>query len=167
MISISRELAASASLSIELWYFLAVVVLCSLFTVVTYWLVHANKSLIKRVERMIEEEKKKREEEQRDLKVMKTGIEKDIINLRFLMLQDFRRYAETIRIIDVEAREYLKSLGDELMSQMEEREHPTGQSQIEKRPQIDGKKSLKKGLEIQKEFTSEYELTHTKTLNTR
>jgi len=94
---------------------------------------------------------------------METGIEKEIMNLRFLMLQDFKGYAEKIRIIDVEAREYLKSLGNELMSQMEEREHPTGQSQIEKQPQIDGKESLKRGLEIQKEFTSEYKLTHKNT----
>lgn len=159
MITIGCELAASVSLSVELWYFLAVVVLCCLFAVVIYWLVRANRNLTKRVELMIEEDKK-RGEEQEKLKTSIQGIEADIINLRFSMLQDFRRYAEAIRKTDLEAREYLKSLGNEVMSRMEEREHPKGQSQTEKQPKIDGKKSLKKGLEIQKEFTSEYELTH-------
>ena len=66
MISISRELTASASLLIELWYFLAVAVLCSVFIVVMYWLVHANRNLTKSVEWMIDEEKKKREKSRKN-----------------------------------------------------------------------------------------------------
>jgi hypothetical protein len=167
MESLSGELVVSANLPIEFWCFLAVAVLCSLFVVVTYWLVHTNRNSAKRVVRMIEDEKQTRarekEEERAELKLMKADLEKDFINLRFTMLQDFRRSVDDIRKIDVEAREYLKSLGNELMSQMEQREYPKEQSQTQKQPQIDGKKSLRKGLEIQKEFTSEYELTHRNT----
>lgn len=164
MESLSGELAASASLPIELWYFLAVAVLCSLFVVVIYWLARTSQNSVKRVEEMIEEEKQRRtrerEEERAELKVMKTDIERDVTNLRFSILQDFRRYADDIRIIDVETREYLKSLANEFMSREEEREHIEEQSPIGKQPKIDGKKSLKRGLQIQKDFTNEYKLTH-------
>jgi hypothetical protein len=169
MESLSGKFAVSATLPIELWYFLAVAILCSLFAVITYWLVHTNRNSLKRVERIIEDEKQTRarekEEERAELKLMKADLEKDFINLRFTMLQDFRRSVDDIRKIDVEAREYLKSLGNELMSQMEQRDYPKEQSQTQKQPQIDGKKSLRMGLEIQKEFTSEYELTHRNTRN--
>lgn len=151
------ELTASASLSIEFWCFLVVVFLCCLFAVVTYWVVHANKNSNKRVERMVEEENKKREEDDKNLK---TSIKDDFINLRILMFQDYKKFAEEIEILDAEAREYLKSLANEFMSRTEEREHLEEQIPIEKQSKIDGKKSLKRGLEIQKDFTNEYKLTH-------
>jgi Na+/phosphate symporter len=44
------------------------------------------------------------------------------------MLQDFRRSADDIRKMDVEAREYLKSLANEFMSREEEREHTEEES---------------------------------------
>jgi hypothetical protein len=165
MVSLSGELAVSASLPIELWYFLAIAILCSLFAVIAYWLVHANRNSLKRVERLIEDEKqtsaREKEEERAELKLMKADLEKDFTNLRFTMLQDFRRSVDDIRKIDVEAREYLKSLANEFMSREEEREQTAEKnSPIEAKPKIDGKKSLRRGLQIQKDFTNEYLLTH-------
>jgi uncharacterized protein with LGFP repeats len=113
---------------------------------------------------MFEEETKKREEDDRNLK---TSIKDDFINLRILMSQDYRRDAEErnrlfeyIKSIDFDAREHLKSLANEFMSRMEEREHLEKQNSIEKQFKIDGKKSLKRGLEIQEKFTDEYKLGH-------
>jgi hypothetical protein len=161
---ITFELTASLSLSIEFWCFLVVVFLCCLFAIVTHWVVHTIKNLNKRVERMAEEGRKKREEDNRNLRM---SIKDDFINLRILMSQDYQRAVEEmnrlfeyIKTIDFETREHLKSLANEFMSREEEREHPEKQSQVEKQPKIDGKKSLRRGLEIQKEFTSEYILTH-------
>lgn len=160
MESISRELAASASLSVEFLCFLVIVFLCCLFAVVTYWLVRTNKNSNKRVESVVEETKKKTEQNQRELKI---SIGEELINQRFLMYQNYRRDAETIKKIASEAHQYLKSLANELMSRMEEKEHPEEQSPVEKQSKIDGKKSLKRGLEIQKRFTNEYKLTHNNT----
>jgi len=165
MVSLSGEIAVSASLPIEFWYFLAVAGLCSFFVVAIYWLVHTNRNSVKRVERMIVEEKqsraREREEERAELKTMKTDIVKDFINLRFTMLQDIRRSADDIRKIDIEAREYLKSLANEFMSREEDREHTEEKSiPVETKLKIDGKKSLRRGLQIQKDFTNEYILTH-------
>jgi Tfp pilus assembly protein PilO len=143
MTSASYELAALGSLSIEFWHLLAVVVLCFLLAVVTYWLVHSNRILTRCIEQMLEEDKKKREEQEK-VKTSIQCIEADIINLRFSMLQDFRRSADTIRKMDLEAREYLKSLGNEVVSRMEEKGLPKEQTQIESQHKIDGKKSLKK-----------------------
>lgn len=146
-------LAASVSLSIEFLCFLVVVSLCCLFAVVIYWVVRANKNLNKRVEGMFEEENKKREEDQRNLK---TSIKDDFINLRILMFQDYKKFAEEIKIVDAEAREHLKSLANELMSRTQD-EKPTPLRESSK---IDGKESLRRGLETQKKFTDDYKLGH-------
>lgn len=161
------ELTAPESLSTEFWCSLIVVFLCCFFAVITYWLVRSNKNLKNlnnRFERMAEEGRKKREEDDRNLRM---GIKHDFVNLRILMSQDFRRETEEskrlfeyIKGIDSEAREYLKSLANEFMSREEEREQAKEQSQADKQPKIDGRKSLRRGLEIQKEFTSEYVRTH-------
>jgi len=158
------ELTASVSLSIEFWCFLVVVFLCCFFAVVIYLVVRANKNSNKRVERLVEGRNKKSEKDDRNLRI---GVTNDFINLRILISENYRRETEErnrlfgyIKSIDFEAREHLKSLANEFMSQMEERERSEEKIPIQKQSKIDGKKSLRRGLQIQKEFTTEYILTH-------
>lgn len=54
METITSELVASVSLSVELLCFFAVVFLCCVFLVVIYWLVRTNKNSNDRVERKVD-----------------------------------------------------------------------------------------------------------------
>lgn len=161
------ELTASVSLPIVFWFFLVVLSQSCLFVIVIYLVVRVNKNSNKRIERIVEEGNKKSEEDNRNLRM---GIKDDFTNLRILMFQDYKRDAEEkdrkldiIKTIYAQACEYLKSVATEFLARMEERWRIEEQGSIGKQPKIDGRKSLRRGLEIQKDFTIEYELTHKNT----
>lgn len=162
------ELSGLVSLSIESLCFLVVVFLCCLFAILTYWVVRVTKHLSKHIEEKVDEERKQRVNG--DV-VLRSEVSTGLTNIRFQMHQDYirafdemNRKLEEIKDSDIDAREYLKSLGNELMSQMENRksDETTESKTVPSREsfKIDGKKSLRRGLEIQKKFTDEYKLGH-------
>jgi hypothetical protein len=161
------------ALSIEFWCFLVVVFLCCLFAIVTRWVVLVIKELNKRVRNT--EEKLDEETKQRvngDV-VLGTEVSKRLANIGSQMFQDYKRTfdemnrkLEEIKTRDIDAREHLKSLANELMARIgDERErfvekNPNQKQSHNNSPKIDGKESLRRGLEIQKKFTDEYKLGH-------
>ena len=162
------ELTALVNLSIESLYFSVVVFLCCLFAIVTYWVVRASKDLNKHTEEKVDEERKQRVNG--DV-VLRSEVSTGLTNIRFQMFQDYKRTFdemnrkfEEVKASDIDAREHLKSLGNELMARVEnaKSDNTTKSKSISSREssKIDGKESLRRGLEIQKEFTGDYKLGH-------
>jgi len=162
------ELTALVNLSIESLYFSVVVFLCCLFAIVTYWVVRVSKDLNKHTEEKVDEERKQRVNG--DV-VLRSEVSTGLTNIRFQMFQDYKRTFdemnrkfEEVKASDINAREHLKSLGNELMARVEnaKSDNTTKSKSISSREssKIDGKESLRRGLEIQKEFTDDYKLGH-------
>lgn len=92
--------------------------------------------------------------------VLRSEVSTGLTNIRFQMFRDYKRAfdemnrkLEEVKSSDIGAREYLKSLGNELMSQIENAKwYNTTESKSilsGESPKIDGKESLRRGLEIQ------------------